>query len=74
MTTHKLGNHAGRMTLFGELLLVIYDAGDCDTICATEPDMDNLKRALFDVRECDDRIKYGDKFDFNGQIIDIDAM
>jgi hypothetical protein len=33
------------------LLIKRYDAGDCDTIDADSPDMDNLKSALFDARE-----------------------
>lgn len=71
MTTHILGNHAGRMTLFGTVLYVQYPEGDYDTICATEPDMENLKRALYDVRECNDAIKAGDNFSFNDLIIEV---
>ena len=34
------------------IVLCIYDAGDCDTICWPHPNLENLKRALFDDREC----------------------
>lgn len=71
MTTHILGDYAGRITLFGEVLFVHYPEGDHDTICATEPDTENLKRALYDLRECDERIKPGDNFSFYDQIIEI---
>jgi len=34
------------------ILLVIYDAGDCDTIHWPDPNKDHLRRALYDGREC----------------------
>jgi hypothetical protein len=34
------------------IVLCVYDAGDCDTIKWPNPNVANLRRALFDDREC----------------------
>jgi hypothetical protein len=60
MNTDKLKNHDflkadeyGQITLYdGTLLVRIYPAGDCDTIDAANPDMENLRHALYAAREC----------------------
>lgn len=48
-----IADESGLLTLpNGDLLICRYDEGDCDTINAAEPDLNNLRRALFDAREC----------------------
>lgn len=68
---HELGREDGHLTLFGEMLIVRYLEGDCDTIDADAPDMDNLKHALFDARESDERIAVDDTFALDGIIIEV---
>lgn len=43
----------GLMTLpDGTLLVRQYPEGDCDTIDAANPNLENLRWALYDAREC----------------------
>jgi hypothetical protein len=72
MTTHiiKCDEH-GDATLYGELLICRYLAGDCDTIDFKNPNMTNLKHALYDLRECSDKIKYSDNFSIDGVVFTV---
>lgn len=50
---HLKADGYGFMTLHdGTLLLRQYPQGDYDTIDAANPDLENLRRALYDAREC----------------------
>jgi len=72
MKTHQLTAENGMLCLYGDLLLVRYPEGDCDSIDASNPDMTNLKHALYDERECSDEIAYGDLFEWNGVVFSVD--
>jgi len=62
MNEHHLSSKHGSLYLNKYLLLVIYPEGDCDTIDAEQPDVELLKRALYDEIECSDTLKHGDTF------------
>lgn len=62
MTTHEMTEEHGHLCLGGELLLVRYEEGDCDTISARKPDLESLRKALYDEIECSDTLQHGDTF------------
>jgi hypothetical protein len=46
--------------LCGDILLVVYPAGDCDVIRGDSPP-EKLHRALYDYYQCSDELKDGDE-------------
>jgi hypothetical protein len=58
-TVHYIQSRSKYWYLFDEPLIVHYDAGDCDLVTGRTKDED-LYKALYDLSQCDDRIKDGD--------------
>jgi hypothetical protein len=54
MKEHNPTDYAMYLKMFPDGLTIltrVYDAGDCDTIRWPNPDLENLRGALFDARE-----------------------
>ena len=63
MAQHVLQDRHGDLYLGEEILIVMYPAGDCDTISwpFTEPrHATQLEKALYDLYQCTEELKEGD--------------
>ncbi|HEX8348365.1 MAG TPA: hypothetical protein VF598_00255 [Hymenobacter sp.] len=71
MTTHRLGEVGGLITLFDEVLVRWLPDGKYESLTVKGTTVEQLKPVLMDAYLLDHRIRRGDDFLFKGKFIDI---